>query len=60
MSAYRSSVDDSSQLTMHTNQVVFWTNSEDTLPCGSVADKSTKDNPKGGIKENGSGNEIIE
>ena len=42
------------------NKVVFWTNSEDKLPCGSVADKSTKDTPAGGILDNGGGNEIIE
>ena len=45
-------------------KVVFWTNSENDLPCGSVADKSKKTDEEvklgNGIKENGSGNEIME
>jgi hypothetical protein len=42
------------------NKCVFWTNSEEKLPCGSVADKSTTEAPKGGIASDGGGNEIIE
>mmetsp|Transcript_97265 Transcript_97265/g.156867 ORF Transcript_97265/g.156867 Transcript_97265/m.156867 type:complete len:568 (-) Transcript_97265:1018-2721(-) len=42
------------------NKVVFWTNSEETLPKGSVADKSTSEKPSGGISDIGAGNEIIE
>lgn len=42
------------------NKVVFWTNSEKKLPCGSVADKRTKVKPENGILDTGSGNEIME
>jgi hypothetical protein len=45
-------------------QVVFWTNSEEELPCGSVADKSKKTSEEtklgGSITEKGGGNELIE
>jgi len=37
-----------------THKVVFWTNSEETLPKGSVADKSTSEKPSGGISDIGS------
>jgi len=50
------------------NKVVFWTNSEDALAVGSVADKTNvnlykPDKPEetiNGIQANGSGNEIME